>query len=41
MVIFGDGDFRRWLGPEDETHTNRISTLIKETPENSLDPSAV
>lgn len=34
----GDGAFARWLGHEGEVIMNRISTHMKEIPENSLAP---
>lgn len=36
MMVLGSGDFREWLGHEDEIFTNGISGLIKETQEISL-----
>ena len=40
-LVFGGGDFRRWLGHEGRGLLNGISTLIKETSESSLTPSAM
>ena len=35
-MLFGGGTFGRWLGHEAEAHHDRLSALIKETPESSL-----
>lgn len=40
-MVLGDGVFGRCLGHESGVHMNEISAPIKETPENSLAPSAM
>lgn len=40
MRLEGGGGTGRWLGHEDRAFMNEISTLIKETLESSLAPSA-
>lgn len=41
VVILGDGAFERQLEHEGRALTDRISALIRETPESSLDSSAM
>ena len=41
VTVFGSGAFGRRLGHKDGALMNGISTLIKETPERSLTPSAM
>lgn len=36
VVVFGDGDFGKWLGHERRALMNRIGVLMKETPKSSL-----